>query len=176
MRAVAADRFGGPDVLRLHILRVPEIDASEVLIATHTAGVGRWDADMREGWWPDGRPPLPLDVVRGVLEGFQPLVFLAAAQPLQRLQAAAVRVEARGDLLQSPVPALAHQRENPGDGDSRALLRLLRRALERGGASGGGEGFPEEGFHFGHVILSGAKDPSRLSGEVTLRGSSLRSE
>jgi NADPH:quinone reductase-like Zn-dependent oxidoreductase len=60
MRAAAADRFGEPDVLRLHILPVPEIDASEVLIATHTAGVGRWDADMREGWWPDGRPPFPL--------------------------------------------------------------------------------------------------------------------
>jgi NADPH:quinone reductase-like Zn-dependent oxidoreductase len=60
MRAAAADRFGGPDVLRLHILPVPEIDASEVLIATHTAGVGGWDADMREGWWPGGRPRLPL--------------------------------------------------------------------------------------------------------------------
>ncbi len=61
MRAAAIDRFGGPDVLTLHVLPVPEIDPSEVLIATHTAGVGSWDADMREGWWPDGkRPSLPL--------------------------------------------------------------------------------------------------------------------
>ena len=30
-------------------------------IAVHTAGVGSWDADMREGWWPDGeRPGFPL--------------------------------------------------------------------------------------------------------------------
>jgi NADPH:quinone reductase-like Zn-dependent oxidoreductase len=61
MRAAALDRFGGPDVLTLHILPVPEIDHLEVLIATHTAGVGSWDADMREGWWPDSkRPQLPL--------------------------------------------------------------------------------------------------------------------
>jgi NADPH:quinone reductase-like Zn-dependent oxidoreductase len=61
MRAAAIDRFGGPEVLALHVLPVPDIDPSEVLIATHTAGVGSWDADMREGWWPDSeRPPLPL--------------------------------------------------------------------------------------------------------------------
>jgi NADPH:quinone reductase-like Zn-dependent oxidoreductase len=57
MRAAAIDRFGGPDVLTLHVLRVPDIDADEVLIAVHTAGVGGWDADIREGWWPDDEPP-----------------------------------------------------------------------------------------------------------------------
>jgi NADPH:quinone reductase len=61
MRAAAVDRFGRPDVLTLHVLPVPQIDPSEVLIATHTAGVGSWDADIREGWWPDSkRPELPL--------------------------------------------------------------------------------------------------------------------
>lgn len=50
MRAAALDRFGGPDVLTLHVVPVPALDASEVLIAVHTAGVGSWDADMREGW------------------------------------------------------------------------------------------------------------------------------
>jgi NADPH:quinone reductase len=61
MRAAALDRFGKPKVLRLHDLPVPEVGPSEVLIAVHTAGVGSWDADMREGWSPDGkRPRLPL--------------------------------------------------------------------------------------------------------------------
>ena len=52
MRAAALDRFGGPDVLTIHKLPVPSIDKGEVLIALDTAGVGRWDADMREGWYP----------------------------------------------------------------------------------------------------------------------------
>jgi len=61
MRAAALDRFGKPDVLKLHVLPTPEIDSSEVLIAIHTAGVGSWDGDIRGGWWPgDGRPKFPL--------------------------------------------------------------------------------------------------------------------
>ena len=62
MRAAALDRFGGPEMLTLHILPVPEIGDDEVLIALVAAGVGSWDADMREGWWPEDvpRPPLPL--------------------------------------------------------------------------------------------------------------------
>jgi NADPH:quinone reductase len=59
MRAAALDRFGKPKVLRSHELPIPEVGPSEVLIAVHTAGVGRWDADMREGWWPEGRRPRP---------------------------------------------------------------------------------------------------------------------
>ena len=59
MRAAALDRFGKPKVLRLHVLPVPEVGPSEVLIAVHTAGVGGWDADMREGWWPESKRPKP---------------------------------------------------------------------------------------------------------------------
>ncbi|MDB5365305.1 MAG: hypothetical protein JWM77_1232 [Rhodospirillales bacterium] len=55
MRAAALDRFGGPEVLTLHTVPVPIPDADEVLIAVHTAGVGVWDADMREGWQPGDR-------------------------------------------------------------------------------------------------------------------------
>lgn len=31
-----------------------------MLIALHAAGVGVWDADIRGGWWPEGRPKFPL--------------------------------------------------------------------------------------------------------------------
>jgi NADPH:quinone reductase-like Zn-dependent oxidoreductase len=65
MRAAALDKFGGPQVLTLHELPVPEIEPSDVLIAMHTAGVGSWDADMRGGWWPDSNRPKP-PVVLGV--------------------------------------------------------------------------------------------------------------
>jgi NADPH:quinone reductase len=60
MRAAVIDRFGPPGVLRLRTVPVPALDAGEVLIAVRTAGVGPWDADIRGGWWPAGRPRFPL--------------------------------------------------------------------------------------------------------------------
>jgi NADPH:quinone reductase len=50
MRAAAIDRFGSPDAIKLHTLPTPQPDHDEVLIAIHTAGVGPWDAEIREGW------------------------------------------------------------------------------------------------------------------------------
>ena len=60
MRAAAIDRFGGPEVLRIHELPVPHLNHDEVLIRLHTSGVGSWDAEMRAGWWPQGEPQFPL--------------------------------------------------------------------------------------------------------------------
>ena len=60
MRAAAIDRFGGPEALTLHELPVPEIDTNEILIKLHTSGVGPWDAAIRGGWWPEGRPKFPV--------------------------------------------------------------------------------------------------------------------
>ena len=60
MKAAAIDRFGPPSVLKLHTLPVPDAGPGEVLIALHAAGVGVWDADIRGGWWPEGRPKFPL--------------------------------------------------------------------------------------------------------------------
>jgi NADPH:quinone reductase len=60
MPAAAIDHFGGPEVLTPHILPVPKIDATEVLIALDTAGVGPWDAQIRVGWYPGRKPRFPL--------------------------------------------------------------------------------------------------------------------
>src|SRR5260370_441673 len=60
MHAAAIDHPGGPEVLSIHTLPVPQLDANEVLIAVDTAGVGGWDADMREGWSPSGWTHFPL--------------------------------------------------------------------------------------------------------------------
>src|SRR3984893_6706564 len=60
MQAAAIDAFGGPEVLTIHTLPVPTPDPLEVLIALDTSGVGVWDAEMRAGWVPDGRPRFPL--------------------------------------------------------------------------------------------------------------------
>ncbi len=48
MRAAAIDRAGGPEVLTVHTLPLPQFGADEVLIAVHTAGVAVWDADIRQ--------------------------------------------------------------------------------------------------------------------------------
>lgn len=61
MKAAAIDRFGPPSVLAIHTLPVPQPGSREILIALHSAGVGVWDADIRDGsWQPAGRPKFPL--------------------------------------------------------------------------------------------------------------------
>jgi NADPH2:quinone reductase len=60
MKAAAIERFGAPAVLKVHELPVPQPAPNEVLIALHASGVGVWDADIRKGWWPRGRPKFPL--------------------------------------------------------------------------------------------------------------------
>src|SRR4029450_10067536 len=49
MRAVALDKFGGPETLKIQNLPVPQIEANEVLIRVEAAGIGAWDPYEREG-------------------------------------------------------------------------------------------------------------------------------
>ena len=49
MRAVAIDRFGGPEELKLRDLDLPAVGADEVLVKVAVAGVGVWDAAERAG-------------------------------------------------------------------------------------------------------------------------------
>jgi NADPH:quinone reductase len=49
MRAIALDRFGGPDTLKVQTLPVPEVGTDEILIHVEAAGVGAWDPFEREG-------------------------------------------------------------------------------------------------------------------------------
>jgi NADPH:quinone reductase-like Zn-dependent oxidoreductase len=60
MRAAALDRFGGPEVLSIHELPVPQPNAQEVLIVLQSAGVGIWDARLRDGTWAEGKVRFPL--------------------------------------------------------------------------------------------------------------------
>jgi len=48
MVAAAIDRGGGPEVLSIHRLPVPKVGPGEVLIAVHAAGVGAWEAGIRQ--------------------------------------------------------------------------------------------------------------------------------
>jgi len=49
MQALALDKFGGPEALRIQQLPIPQIEAQEVLIRVEAAGVGAWDPFEREG-------------------------------------------------------------------------------------------------------------------------------
>ncbi|HEU4934747.1 MAG TPA: NADP-dependent oxidoreductase [Pyrinomonadaceae bacterium] len=49
MRAIALDRFGGPETLKVQTIPTPEPGADEILIHVECAGVGAWDPFEREG-------------------------------------------------------------------------------------------------------------------------------
>jgi NADPH2:quinone reductase len=49
MKAIALDRFGALETLKLQTLPVPEAGPGEVLIRVEWAGVGKWDPFEREG-------------------------------------------------------------------------------------------------------------------------------
>jgi NADPH:quinone reductase-like Zn-dependent oxidoreductase len=49
MRAAVIDKFGGPDVLHVTRIPVPEPGEREILVRVHAAGVGSWDPWVREG-------------------------------------------------------------------------------------------------------------------------------
>src|SRR3981189_2571785 len=78
MFAAAIDRFGVPEVITAHALPVPPVDAGEVLIAVDTAGVGRWDADVRQGFYAGRKPHFPLVL------GFDGAGVVAAVGPRVR--------------------------------------------------------------------------------------------
>jgi NADPH:quinone reductase len=60
MKAAAITRFGPPSALRPLQLPVPRPEAGEVLIAVSAAGVGTWDAKVRDGSWAALRTKFPL--------------------------------------------------------------------------------------------------------------------
>jgi NADPH:quinone reductase-like Zn-dependent oxidoreductase len=59
MKAVAIDRFGGPEVLRTETLPVPKPGAHEILLRVDTAGIGQWDPFVRQGGFDDGSTRFP---------------------------------------------------------------------------------------------------------------------
>jgi NADPH:quinone reductase-like Zn-dependent oxidoreductase len=61
MLAAAVDRFGPPSALKIHQLPAPRPGPADVLVAIDTAGVGSWDASIRDGSWrKPGRTRFPL--------------------------------------------------------------------------------------------------------------------
>jgi len=49
MRAVMIDRFGGPEVLSVRDVPVPQPQPDQVLVRVESAGIGIWDVGERQG-------------------------------------------------------------------------------------------------------------------------------
>jgi NADPH:quinone reductase len=60
MVAAAINEFGPPSALTLRTVPVPRPGPREVLIAVHAAGVGVWDAKIRDGTWAEDDVRFPL--------------------------------------------------------------------------------------------------------------------
>jgi NADPH2:quinone reductase len=60
MEAAGIDEFGAPSVLTLRTVPVPRPGPREVLIAVYAAGVGVWDAKIRDGTWAEDDVRFPL--------------------------------------------------------------------------------------------------------------------
>jgi len=75
MKAARVLRFGPPDVITNDELPRPEPAAGQLLVRVKAAGVGNWDALVREGKIPN--EPLPLTLgyeLSGIVEGLGPEV------------------------------------------------------------------------------------------------------
>src|SRR3954470_13666742 len=57
MKAARIDRFGGPEVVEVQDVPLPEVGADEVLVRVAAAGVAPWDAIIREGRSKVSPPP-----------------------------------------------------------------------------------------------------------------------
>src|ERR1700750_1512723 len=59
MQAIQVSQFGGPEVLEIGEIALPQPRSGEVLVRVLAAGVGPWDAWLRQGGWTGSLPDLP---------------------------------------------------------------------------------------------------------------------
>ena len=59
MRAAAFDQFGGPEVIEVTQLPVPDLGPGEILIEVSVAGVGQWDPELVSGSFSDTEVKFP---------------------------------------------------------------------------------------------------------------------
>ena len=69
MQAIMVSEFGGPEVLRVGDVPMPQPGPGEVLVRVLAAGVGPWDASLRRGGWTGARPYIPGGEFAGLIEG-----------------------------------------------------------------------------------------------------------
>ena len=69
MQAITVSEFGGPEVLKVTEVPLPQPGPGEVLVRVLAAGVGPWDATLRRGGWTGSRPYVPGGEFAGVVVG-----------------------------------------------------------------------------------------------------------
>ena len=67
MRAITVAKFGGPEVLQVSDVERPVPGPDEVLVRVLAAGVGPWDAHLRQGGWTGPLPYIPGGEFAGVV-------------------------------------------------------------------------------------------------------------
>lgn len=69
MRAILVSKLGGPEVLAPDEIEMPRPGPDEILVRVLAAGVGPWDAHLRERLWTGSLPYIPGMEFAGVVEG-----------------------------------------------------------------------------------------------------------
>jgi len=69
MQAIMVSQFGGPEVLQVAEVPVPQPGPDEVLVRVLAAGVGPWDVSLRSGGWTGSLPYIPGGDFAGFVEG-----------------------------------------------------------------------------------------------------------
>jgi NADPH:quinone reductase-like Zn-dependent oxidoreductase len=69
MQAITVSALGGPEVLAVGEAEMPRPGPGEVLVRVLAAGVGPWDAHLRDGGWTGALPYIPGGEFAGVVEG-----------------------------------------------------------------------------------------------------------
>lgn len=69
MQAIMVTEQGGPEVMQVVDVPIPEPGPGEVLVRVLAAGVGPWDAHLRSGQFPADLPHIPGGEFAGLVEG-----------------------------------------------------------------------------------------------------------
>lgn len=119
MKAVRMHAFGGPEVLQYEDAPKPVLQAGEVLVRVHAAGINPPDWYLRDGFSslpPDWRPPVPFPVipgtdVSGVVEAVAPDVtgFAIGDAVFGMVRFPSIGSGAYAEYIAAPAADLAHK-------------------------------------------------------------------
>ncbi|MFE1154940.1 NADP-dependent oxidoreductase [Streptomyces sp. NPDC058830] len=143
MKAIAIQRYGGPEVLELMDLPEPRLGPDVVLVRVRYAGVNPADWKIREGYiddWFESHFPMVMGCdLSGVVErtGLGVTEFVPGDEVVGYVRADHMQRGTYGELVAAPVRTLAHKPRSLGAREAAGLpaagltaYQALRRHLE----------------------------------------------